>query len=773
MQLQFIQKFFTGKPFEYGISFILSLFDLILVFTFFNQQTYISKTRFLILLICFLVFFLLNVLFYFVLVKPTLKGVSAWQLLLTSIFCLVCAAYLLTYSPKNILQLHVFPENLSIELSEIQNLPSNDQQLTLTGFSTNQQDISFDILTNASWKRTGNELHADLKNFSPVNWKGFASESILTFKTGPSGPQISIRWNGEETIVDTFSEKPGFIEIKQEHIPFLIEKILIVVSYILSIAWMILLFYSLNKLVWEKTSPSKEKSHKTTQLPEGFLLSLILALFCFVLMLILSSSFGVLLATDSSSYLNCGRQLADGNGYISGDGDAYVWWGPLYPGIIALLNFLPPIDIFFKIQIFNALLYAATIFLSALIYHELLNPKTLLQKSGLLLFPAAGWFMVRFNYLLSEAVYIFLLVLFFYAFNKYLDTKKRRWVFVFTLAACGHILTRYNGVTLAISACLVILIFFKESLKNRLLKAFSFGISSTAPLVLWLAHNFYLKHMLTGKRPKASLSLLDNVKLASNVISRWFLPFKWEFMTLLILTIFCVILLLLFIKKKSEQKFDPQIKVSLLLVFSVSFLSQMIISLSIIENTPLNNRLLSAVYIPITLGFCWIFQKLFFYIKKKFPGLPYRAAAVILLCSLFFQPLISYKEFNEIKTQPVSNSFFYSKFFEQSQITEYLKQIKIEPDQLWYSNCARCTLVFSEKLTLIFEPYSSNKKGYLPDGNKAFFLVWFTDFYAEGINQKLEPITEIKNLTDSPLQIKELHEFNDGNIYFVLPIKED
>ena len=205
----------------------------------------------------------------------------------------------------------------------------------------------------------------------------------------------------------------------------------------------------------------------------------------------------------------------------------------------------------------------------------------------------------------------------------------------------------------------------------------------------------------------------------------------------------------------------------MLMAFVISFLSQMIISLSIIKNTPLNDRLLSPVYIPMIIGFSWIFHQLFSYLNKKLPGLLHKAATLILICIFLFQPLKSYAELREIQTRPFSDNFFNSKYFKKNSITEYLSQIDMKPDQIWYSNCSRCTLVFAEKMTTIFDPYSDNKKGYLPDNNQAFYLVWYNNFYAEGINQKLDPITEIKKLGYSPLQIQKLHDFNDGQIYFI------
>ena len=437
---QLRKRLFNQKPFEYGITIFISLLNLITIFVLNNQQTYVSSTKQIALISGFFLLFFLNLLLYLKLIKPVFQRVSLNYFLIFLLLCLLGSIYLSTFSPLNFFQIHLFPEKLIIELNDENHEITTDGQITLTGFSTETTDISFDSLASGSWIRTGNELHTIINNFTSLNWRGYVNQSLLTFKTGPQGTKLNIYWNNNKTTFDTWSETLSELRIEQVHPPTLFENILVISSLLLSFSWAILLFGALNLLVW-KTHSAEEVKHKS----EGKFFSLILAILSFILFLFLSGNFETLISTDSSSYLHCGRQLAAGNGYISGDGDIYVWWGPLYPGVIALLNFLPPADIFLKIRLLNALFYSATIFLAGLIYHDLLKPKTILQKSGLLLIPAAGWFLISFNYLLSEPFFIFLSLLFFYAFNKYLDTKKQYWVIVFTLAVAGHILTRYNG----------------------------------------------------------------------------------------------------------------------------------------------------------------------------------------------------------------------------------------------------------------------------------------------------------------------------------------
>ena len=94
-----------------------------------------------------------------------------------------------------------------------------------------------------------------------------------------------------------------------------------------------------------------------------FCLSFLAALF----VLISTSKYGLGVTSDSVSYLSTARSLMKGKGYFEFDGNAYVWFSPLYPTILAAMGFMG-MDIMRGALYLNVLSFTLIIFFSGVIF---------------------------------------------------------------------------------------------------------------------------------------------------------------------------------------------------------------------------------------------------------------------------------------------------------------------------------------------------------------------------------------------------------------------
>ena len=767
----FKRKLLMCKWYELILIFFVCLAITGSSFLYLHKSIYIGKRIIFVLVGSIGLLALFNMWTYAVLVKPAFQHLSSINMFYTLLFCLLSGGYLLTFLPKSISRIKIFTTNLAITAIAESNPEAINNQVVLTGFTANETDVSYSSITqDGNWQRKGNELHAPEERPASLYWQGWLESSRIAFQAMPEGGKVLLRWNDEPLYYDTYSQDVSSFIIIQQQEPTFIEKTIIYFLFLVASGWGILLILAAHVLVWKPNGTEINVPDKQTVTHPGTIIfSLVFALIGIFIFWILSERFEMLINTDSDSYLHCGRQLLAGNGYISANDDTFVWWTPLYPGLLAILESLPFGDTFIKIRICHTLLYGGTLFLTSLLYHDLLRPKNVLQKSGLLLIIASGWLQWVFAFLLSEALFIFTAPLFFYGIFRYIDTRHLRYALLFAFAAVCHTLTRYNGVAIVVTGCAIILLLFQESLIKRAQKAVTFGIATFLPMLLWLTHNYTTDNSLTGIRTKSKVGVQENIKRAANVISGWYMQTGWRAITILIILIGGVVLWVVIRRRKTANNLWQYTKLSAMMLFIIIFLLQMIITFSIVHNASISNRLLSVVFVPLTIILLWLWHSSWKYVADNIsvPGASILYLGVLAI--FIIQPLSTYSSNFNRNYDLIRDSSFTSRALKNSEIISYIQQAEIDQDIAWYSNCSRCVLVFAEKQTAIFEPYSSAKYGYLPNGEKPFYIIWFDNAIAAGIERTIDPFTEIEPILQKPISIQVEEQFNDGYILYISP----
>ncbi len=264
--------------------------------------------------------------------------------------------------------------------------------------------------------------------------------------------------------------------------------------------------------------------------PDRFTLLLIaIAMLGAGLVLAREATWGVSLSWDSVQYVATARNLADHplefiqTGGAHRDEDAYRFWPPLYPVLLAAGTFgaLDPLDVAGPL---NAIAFGLIVFVAGRWLRRWVRSRFLLAWGCLALMlahPVAGiaaWAM-------SEPPFILFALLALLRAEAHLRGGKRSALLqaaVFTALAC---LTRYMGV--AVLATVVLLLLFhwhgpSPAERRRAIAAYAF--LSIVPLALWLVRNVLVLGEPVGNRIPVDYSLPEVLGDLLIVTGKWAVP---------------------------------------------------------------------------------------------------------------------------------------------------------------------------------------------------------------------------------------------------------
>jgi len=298
---------------------------------------------------------------------------------------------------------------------------------------------------------------------------------------------------------------------------------------------------------------------------------------------------GVNLSRDSANYLCAARTFMRGRGFLCFDNTYFVKWPPLYPFVLSMFLRAGG-DIFYGARIFQALLFAGTVLFSGLLF--LRNKYSLtsvvlgvsLVCFSLPLYTVSLW-------LWTEPLFLFLLILFFYVFNEFLNTPGYRNL-IFSAVVCSLIwLTKYTGVIAVITGLIFIL--SDRRLKNpqRITMGLIFGMVASFPLGLWIGRNYVLTHTLAGVRVPSDLGLIENIYRSLNVITSWFCPFSLH-LTLRIILFTGTVGGMIYAGRKDR-------KMRFMFTFGLLYLLFLVFMAVRVHFDKLDTRLLAPVYLPV------------------------------------------------------------------------------------------------------------------------------------------------------------------------------
>lgn len=313
-----------------------------------------------------------------------------------------------------------------------------------------------------------------------------------------------------------------------------------------------------------------------------------------------TAPYGIGMSPDSVGYLSAANNLPSSKSYTLFDGSPFVQWPPLYPTLLALfkLTSIAPLD---GARWLNALCFGCILIITSRWASSRLTFQPLARIAAILvpISPPLVWVS---NWAWTEPLFILLTLICLLAFERYLQNHPRALLGSAILAALAC-LTRYAGITLVISG-LVLILFHRTSHPARWrVDAFAFAAISTAPLLVWLARNYFVSQTFFGERGGSEITLIENLTLALDTLSRWFLPAAAEdFRRVLFSAILgATAIVILWQLRQNQNNEGTRAWILPSTVFISIYTLYLVSSASTIAFDNIDNRLLSPVVVPLNL----------------------------------------------------------------------------------------------------------------------------------------------------------------------------
>ncbi len=238
------------------------------------------------------------------------------------------------------------------------------------------------------------------------------------------------------------------------------------------------------------------------------------------LVLLRTNNYGAAIAGDSLLYLSVAENLLDGNGFVAWNTKRiYLDGAPLFPLALAGVG-LFGVEVLEAARYLNAAAFGLTVFVTALWLRCRVVPHFLVLWSAcacalpVFLSTSAASIMTEPFFLLFTTLSLFTL-------DGFLDTRHRSFLLAAAASAALAWLTRYIGVTLVVSALLLLLFQGRTAFPTKIRYAALFAIIAGAPVGLWMLRNVLHTGMPLGVVYPTGFSLLSSLHVASDEFIEW------------------------------------------------------------------------------------------------------------------------------------------------------------------------------------------------------------------------------------------------------------
>jgi hypothetical protein len=428
----------------------------------------------------------------------------------------------------------------------------------------------------------------------------------------------------------------------------------------------------------------------------------------------------------------------------------------LYPVFLSGFTKLTGFSILTFAPLLNAILFALLILLSGLILDTLALKTRWYKIAVLSCIVFSPCLLEIYSYLLSETLFLVLLLLFFTSFYKYIQNYSLKHLLLAALMAGLASITRYAGITIIATGGFILLLNPELVIKKKLLHIIIFSLVSSVFLAANLLRNYLLNMTLTGYREKSTTSFYHNIRDAGSVFSAW-LPFTGNhtFVSVVIMLTILVALTAFIIQINVSLK-TVRTYPGILAVFSLVYILFIIVMATLSRFEPLNSRFFSPVYIPLLVsGSSWmpatIQNK-----KRNIKTLWISFGLLILLLFQYSQLSADYETWDGVKDAGIPG------YTEDSWIygttVQYIQQHRDDLQKMTvYSDAADAVYFFTgiKGKFLPHKEFTDEKKIFL--NTSGCYVVWFND----GENPDLIS----KNFILSVKKMKVYKELDDGVIF--------
>jgi len=339
--------------------------------------------------------------------------------------------------------------------------------------------------------------------------------------------------------------------------------------------------------------------------------------------LLITGPFNLGVSADSVSYLDIANNVFYHNSILRNGKLITTHWPPGYPVLLGLFSKLCGYEPLVCGRYFNLIL----IIIVAIFYKKILESISLNKNTSLFLtviFLSSYPFLLNFQKFWSEPLFILVFLIIIDLLINYINTEKKLYLLLAGFFSGLLFLVRYAA--LGFIGGVVIFILLNELLKMRnnryifhlrMIKKIIWYISPVVFwLLLWWLYAFIHHSNFSDRKFEVHIIKFQHFIAMVKTFVIWFVN-NGKFLypiSMFLFIVFIALLLISFIKNKSEILL-PIIKNNIILLFFTlifSYILFLVVSISFFDNiTPLDSRILFPVFVLLTLifgyyiNFCW------------------------------------------------------------------------------------------------------------------------------------------------------------------------
>ncbi|MBW4888226.1 hypothetical protein KXQ82_00800 [Mucilaginibacter sp. HMF5004] len=374
--------------------------------------------------------------------------------------------------------------------------------------------------------------------------------------------------------------------------------------------------------------------------------SLIAAIAGFFVVNIFTRYAGVGISPDSIMYLSTARNLNAHHGLIFFSGKPIVAFPVFFPIFLAIVQFITHTDVLALASTLTGLMFASVIFLSGVVMEGFTYPSKLYKWFILIALVLSPSLLEIYSMLWSETLFMVLMLLFFIAYKNYLDThsiKALLWVSAIAAIAC---ITRYAAITLVLTGGLLLLCDKQLNIRKKISHIFLFGGISVSLLIVNIIRNSLVTHTGTGPRYKSVTSLSQNMHYTGTVFCDWFTLTEKQYGWAIIITALLVLAFSgIFLYNTLVRKARFTTYENIIITYFIACSLFMILWATVNKFETLNNRLLSALFIPFLLGCTYWLPMVLKYSRSRFRLIAITLATCVGLIFIYNEYNIDYQRY--------------------------------------------------------------------------------------------------------------------------------
>jgi hypothetical protein len=383
---------------------------------------------------------------------------------------------------------------------------------------------------------------------------------------------------------------------------------------------------------------------------------------------------------DSLEYVAAAKNLAAGLGLIRmtcNSIEPMTRYPPFYSLTLSIIGFLGS-DPVRGARFLDIVCMVGSIVMTGLITLKITNNRffSLLAAFIMSVSPVV---IQSYSWIMSEPLYIFLMLTCIYLFERYLETNSLKFLVSAAIVASLAVVTRFIGVALITSCILVLLVQLKNKKfldKKPYTPVGIFSLISLFPLALWLLRSRILSGSATNRTLGWYISSPDRI-VPLAYMAKWFVPWEgnltWNWKAMAILAILFISFAVLCIGLIRLVRNSSLLTTLILNI--VIYLGLVLLLMAIADPlTPLDNRLLLPVHvltgILIISGISYIW------------GLShwaYKAVAVLMI--MYMVTFQSHQSIAIINNLRVDGQFYASSDWRNSEVSEIL--LKMGPKTVY------------------------------------------------------------------------------------------